>query len=86
MILHLKKISEQILPKKHKYRNHQIITKEVITNEHRISKSLMTNDYAKLNENILKIGSNLAFLDHVEILIDKSDLAKPYAKKMENLE
>lgn len=46
----------------------------------------MTNDYAKLNENILKIGSNLAFLDHVEILIDKSDLAKPYVKKMENLE
>lgn len=81
----LKKISEQILPKKHKYRNHQITTKEVITNEHRISKSLMINDYAKLNENILKIGSNLAFSDHVDILIDKSDLAKPYAKKMENL-
>lgn len=81
----LKKISEQILPKKHKYRNHQITTKEVLTNEHRISKSLMANDYAKLNENILKIGSNLAFSDHVDILIDKSDLAKPYAKKMENL-
>ena len=41
---------------------------------------------AEMDENILKIGSNLAFLDHVEILIDKSDLAKPYAKKMENLE
>ena len=81
----LKKISEQILPKKHKYRNHQITTKEVITNEHRISKSLMINNYAKLNENILKIGSNLAFSDHVDILIDKSDLAKPYATKMENL-
>ena len=81
----LKKISEQILPKEHNYRNHQMTTQEVITNEHRISKSLMTNDYSKLDENILKIGSNLAFSDHVDILIDKSDLAKPYAKKMENL-
>ena len=76
-----KNFVEQILPKNHKYRNHQITTKEVITNEHRISKSLMTNDYSKLDDNILKIGSNLTFPDHVDIIIDKSDLAKPYAKK-----
>lgn len=79
----LKKISEQILSKNHKYRNHQMTTKEVITNEHRISKSLMINDYSKLDDNILRLGSNLSFSDHVDIIIDKSDLAKPYGKKME---
>ena len=81
----LKSISSNILPNNHEYRNHKMVSKEVMTNEIRISQSLMKNDYSQLNKNILEYGKKIAPKEKVQFIIDASDLAKPTAKKMEKL-